>query len=67
MISETKLGATFPINQFFIQGYSIAYRLDRNDKGGGIMLFIKDGIITFLLERYSFREGFEAFSIELNL
>ena len=27
-ISETKLDATFPSNQFFVQGYSTAYRLD---------------------------------------
>ena len=67
MISETKLEATFPENQFFIQGYSTVYRLDRNDKGGGIMLFVKDDIITFPLDRYSFPEGFEAFCIELNL
>ena len=31
------------------------------------MLFVKDDIITFSLERYSFPEGFEAFCIELNL
>ena len=40
---------------------------DRNDKGGEIMLFVKDGIITFPLDRYSFPVGFEAFCIELNL
>ena len=34
---------------------------------GGIMLFVKDGIITFPLDRYSFPMGFEAFCIELNL
>ena len=59
MISQTKLEATFPENQFFIQGYSTVYRLDRNNKGGGIMLFVKDDIITFPLDRYSFPEGFE--------
>ena len=61
MISETKLDATFPTNHFFIQGYSTVYRLDRNEKGGGIMLFVKDCIITFPLDRYSFPVGFEAF------
>ena len=66
MISETKLDATFPSNKFFIQGYSTVYRLDRNDKGGGIMLFVKDGIISFPLDRYFFQVGFEAFCIELN-
>ena len=67
MISETKLDATSPTNQFFIQGYTTVYRLDRNDKGGEIMLFAKDGIVTFPLDRYSFSVGFEAFCIELNL
>ena len=62
MISETKLDATFPANQFFIQGYSTVYRLDRNDKGGG-----RNDIITFSLDRYSFPVSFEAFCIELNL
>ena len=57
LITETKLDATFPTNQFFIQGYSTMYRLDRNDKGGGIMLFVKDGIISFPLERFSFSRG----------
>ena len=67
LISETKLNATFPANQFFIQGYSIVYRLDRNDKGRGIMLFVKDDFVTFSLDRYSFPVAFEAFCIELNL
>ena len=67
MISETKLDTTFPTNQFFIQGYSTVYRLDRNDKGGGIMLFVKDGIITLTLDQYSFPLSFEAFGIDLNL
>ena len=34
---------------------------------GRSMLFVKDGIITFPLDRYSFPVGFETFCIELNL
>ena len=67
MISETKLHANFPTNQFFIQGYLTVYRLDRNDKGGGIMLFVKDDVITFPLDRNFFPVAFETFYIELNL
>ena len=36
-ITETKLDATFPTNQFSIQLYSILYRMDQNDKGREIM------------------------------
>ena len=50
MISETKLDATFPTNQFFIQGYSTVYRLDRNDKGGHC---IKYGRIRVFTDPYS--------------
>ena len=51
MINETKLDATFLSNQFFIQGYSTVYRMNQNDKGRGIALFVKDGLITFPLDR----------------
>ena len=46
LISETKIDGTFP-NQFLMSGCSNVYRLDRNDKGGGIMLSVKDNLITF--------------------
>ena len=43
MISETKLDASFPQNQFIINDYN-HYRLDRNSKGGGILVFILEDI-----------------------
>ena len=46
MISETKLNDTFPNDQFVIEGFYAPFRLDRNDKGGGIMLFVREGIPT---------------------
>ena len=44
MISETKLDQSFPTNQFIINGFSAPFRLDRNDKGGGIILYIGENI-----------------------
>ena len=38
MISETKLDSSFPNAQFYMNSYSKPYRLDRNCKGGGIVL-----------------------------
>ena len=32
LITETKLDNTFPVSQFSIDGFSMAYRLDRNWK-----------------------------------
>ena len=37
MICETKIDGSFPTEQFIIEGYSTIHRLDRNDRGGGIM------------------------------
>ena len=41
MLSETKLDSTFPSIQSLINGFSIPHRLDRNSKGGGILLYVK--------------------------
>ena len=56
LISETKIDGTFPTSQFLMSGYSNVYRLDRNDKGGGIMLFVKDNLITFPVSGFCFSE-----------
>ena len=44
MISETKLGNSFPIGQFHIEGFGTPIRLDRNQNGGGITLLSEEGI-----------------------
>ena len=44
-VQETKIDRTFPTSQFAIKGYNI-YRRDRK-KGGGIMLFIRDTILSY--------------------
>ena len=49
MISETKIGASFPIGQFLLNSYSTPFRLDRNAHGGGILLYFREGIPWKLL------------------
>ena len=44
MISESKIDDSFPDSQFFLDGYSTPYRLDRKRNGGGIMLFVRNHI-----------------------
>ena len=46
MICETKIDDCFPTEQFIIEGYSTIYKLDRNDRGGGIMLIVKGNLLT---------------------
>ena len=66
MISESKLDSIFPSLQFQIYGFRTPYRLDRNDRGGGILLFVRESVITRLLSRHSFPHDFEILFIELN-
>ena len=44
VITETKLNDTFPEKQFYISGYKKPYRLDRNEHGGGIMIYVREDI-----------------------
>ena len=48
LISETKLDDSFPSGQFKICGFSMPYRYDRNSMGGGLLLYIRDDILTKL-------------------
>ena len=56
LISETKIDGTFPTSQFLMRGYSNIHQLNQNEKGGGIMVFVKDNIITFPLNGFCFSE-----------
>ena len=61
MVSETKLDNSFPVSQFLIDGYTPPFRLDRDNNGGGIMLFVREDIPRKLLpvENHSMK-GFYA-------
>ena len=49
LISETKLDDTFPLSQFILEGFTPPYRLDRKEHGWGLMLFIREEILSKLL------------------
>ena len=66
MISETKLEDSFRTAQFLLHGFSATYRLDRNLKGGGILLYIREDIPARLLRSKS-KTGIETFSVGINL
>ena len=49
MISETNTDASFPKRNFLINGFSSPYRLDRDSKGRGIMLYVGADVTSNLL------------------
>ena len=67
MISETKIDSSFPKQQFIIDGYSVPLRLDRTKDGGGLLVYIRNGIVAHRLDSFTFAEGMECISIEVNL
>ena len=52
IITETKLDDTFPVWQFHIDGFSKPYRLDRNRNGGGVIIYMREGIPSEILTKY---------------
>ena len=44
LISETKLDASFPVNQFKIPGFSTLFRRDRNQYGAELLNFAREDI-----------------------
>ena len=52
-MDETKLDSSFPDHQFKIEGYQFPpLRTDRNFKGGGKMVFIKEGFIAEQMKNF---------------
>ena len=67
IMTETKLGNSFPEAQFFTEGFSKPYRLDRTENGGGIMIYVREDIPSRSLEIPSISLDIENIFIEINL
>ena len=52
MLSESKLNDRFPLSQFLIDGFHAPLRFDRDENGGGIMLYIRDNIPARVLSHH---------------
>ena len=59
LISETKINGSFPYSIFTIDGYTLPYRKDRTNMGGGIILYIRDDIPSKELKAISLSEDKE--------
>ena len=66
-MSETKIDETFPSEQFLISGFAKSLSLDRNSRGGGIVLFIRDNMPFRILKPGNLPFKTEAFFIDINL
>ena len=67
MVAETKIDASFPKEQFFIEGYSNPLRLDRNAGGGGLLVYVRSEIPSSELKSFKFEDDMECICFEINL
>ena len=65
MVSEIKIGDTFPESKFLIEGFSKPFRLDRIAKGGRIFLYIREDIPCKYIKKITLNNSFEEFSVGL--
>ena len=66
ILSETKLDDSFPLAQFRLHGFSSPYRFDRNSRGGGILVYIREDIPSKFLDIKS-DCNIESITVEINL
>ena len=66
LVTETKLDDSLPKAQFWIDGFYIPYRLDRNRNEGDLMIYVRDDTLSKMLTKHNLSEDIEAAFIELN-
>ena len=66
VITETKLDDAFLLGQFYVEGFTMPYRLDRNCNGGGVIVYVRDGIPSIILKKHKLPQDGEGKFVELN-
>ena len=66
-VMETKLDASFPSAQFTLEGYHTPCRLDKNNKTGGILVYVKSSIPLSCLSFEELCISIQAIPFEINL
>ena len=65
IVTETKLDDSFRKAQFWIDGFYIPCRLDRNRNEGGL-IYVRDNTLSKMLTKHNLPKDIEAAFIELN-
>ena len=66
VIAETKLDDSFPTSHFVIQGFKKPYRLDVSANAGGLLVYVKDHLISRELKGLEMPHDIQVLPIELN-
>ena len=63
VVCENKLDEILSSSQFYMDGFSLPYRLDRN-RNGGVLIFVKQDIPSKVLTKQKFPSDFEGLFVE---
>ena len=66
VITETKLDDAFLLGQFYVEQFTMPYRLDRNCNGGDVIVYVRDGIPSIILGKHKSPQDVEGKFVELN-
>ena len=66
VITETKLYDSFPNAQFLVPGFSKPFHFNKNRKGGGVTIYVRENIPSELLTKHVLPSDIECIFLELN-
>ena len=63
-ITEKKFDDTCSISEFHIERYSMPYRLDRNRKSGGVIIYVREDISSKVFRKRFFRMIYKGYLLK---
>ncbi len=66
VIAETKADDSFPVSQFVMPGFKKPYHLDVSANAGGLLVYVKDHLISRELKGLQMPHDIQVIPIELN-
>ena len=67
VISETKIDSSFPTSQFLIDGFKSPYRLDVSGYSGGVLVYVRDSILSKQLNVVGTQPDIQVVPFEINV
>ena len=67
VVTETKINESYPTGQFRIEGFVFPFRLDRDNHGGGVIIYVNEGIPCKEIPFHNRPSDMEGIIVELNL
>ena len=65
VFSETKLDDSYAATQLLIEGFGKSFRLDRNARGGGLLIYVRTDIPCKQLSKHDFPDGIQGIFVEI--